>query len=166
MGPTNKIAELLNMSSREVIAYCEEVRSISGLGAELQYKTIAQHLAQNPGESPSPQKMAEIVRANKLVLPPKQVKSKKVKRPLPTRPVRWNISKALKRNERYRPPERAKSTSLPKNVTRGSFFDHERVSEDQLKHCPHGVAQGRICAICAPHNAKDRQPPKPRRATG
>ena len=41
------------------------------------------------------------------------------------------------------------------NVAPYSKFDHERVSEERLKHCPHGVPKTRVCGICDPEKYKE-----------
>ena len=41
MGPTKKIAQMLNISNSEAAEYCQQVRSASGYGHNLQYKIIA-----------------------------------------------------------------------------------------------------------------------------
>ncbi len=156
MSPTYKIAELLKISFREAVAYCEEVRLISGLGPALPYKTIAQHLAQNLTELPSPQRMVEIIRENNFLKPlPKKVQPKKVKRPLITSPLKRNIAKTRRKAKRHQFERPPKPAPLPKYLVRTSHFDQERVSEQKLEHCPHGVPHGRVCAICDPKKFRE-----------
>jgi hypothetical protein len=39
-------------------------------------------------------------------------------------------------------------------VVSHSIFDEERVSPEKLGHCPHGVPDGKLCAICDPDEFK------------
>ena len=156
MGPTYKIAELLKISFREAVAYCEEVRSASGLGPALHYKTIAQHLEQHLPEVPSAKSMAEIVKENKLLKPsPRNTQPKKVKRQVLTKPVKQNSRRVRKRGKRSKFEWPKRPAPLPTYLVRTSYFDQERVSEQKLEHCPHGVPHGRVCAICDPKKFRE-----------
>ena len=156
MGPTYKIAEMLKISPTAATVYCEEVRSMSGLGSTLHYKTIAQHVAQHLNEAPSPQRMVEFIKANKLpILPAARAKLKKVsqlhaasfvKRAAPSRKRKKGKTKRYG-YEKPVPP--------PSYLVRTSYFDQERVSEQKLEHCPHGVPHGRVCAICDPKKFRE-----------
>lgn len=42
----------------------------------------------------------------------------------------------------------------PKLVRR-TKSDYERVSPNNLRHCPHGVPTGKVCAICEPDKFRD-----------
>lgn len=155
MGPTYKIAELLKISYREAVAYCEEVRAKSGLGAALHYKTIAQHLAQHRPESPSSQRLAEIITKNKLSSAPvKKSKPKKVKPSLPPKTPKLGVPRRSRIKRRsYERPE--KPALLPSYLVRTSHLDRERVSKEKMEHCPHGVPKGRVCAICDPNKFRE-----------
>ena len=158
MGPTYKIAEMLKISYIEATKYCEDVRSRSELGSSLSYKVIAHYLAENLHEAPSSQRLAEIIkRYGAVATPIKKVKIKKIKPLPPSAPRRWNISRAMKKEKRAKSRfERpTKPSPLPTYLVRTSYFDQERVSEQKLEHCPHGVPHGRVCAICDPKKFRE-----------
>ncbi len=138
MGPTSKIAALLEVSLTRAASYCEEVRSISGLGSSLPYKIIASQLEQHLPELLSPQKMAEILEKVQF-------------KPTSTRP---HISKSRKQR-RSKKHDDARPIPAPGYLVRTSYFDRERVAEDKLGHCPHGVPHGRVCAICDPKKFRE-----------
>ena len=151
MNNTKLIAELLGISAKDAIAYCEEVRRRTGLGSALHYRAIAYYLILLQTISPSPLRIAEMINENKakIVLGKKQTKSSKMKS------GRWNVEKARAKEQRSLGERSAKPAPSPKNLIRNSPVDQERVSDDKLKHCPHGVAQGRICAICEPEKFRE-----------
>lgn len=157
MGPAYKVAELLKISFKASIAYCEEVRSISGLGHELPYKKIARTLAEHVQEVPSARRLAEILTGGKLPpVPLKKAEPKKVVKRAVTlspakRPVRSPGRKSSKKRFEYERP-----VPPPSYIKRGSYFDDQRVSEEKLEHCPHGVPHGRVCAICDPEKFREQ----------
>jgi hypothetical protein len=158
MGRTYKIAELLKTSFSEAKKYCEEVRSISGLGSNLSYKTIAYHLAQHPAEVLSPEDMARIVKKYPAVIQPVQPAKQKKSKQVPLRkPKRWNIAKAVSKERRYTSQLDKPASPAPVSsyAVRTSYFDHIRVSEQELEHCPHGVSRLKTCAICDPEKFRE-----------
>jgi hypothetical protein len=155
MGPTYKIAELLKISPIAATDYCEKVRSLSGLGSALHYKTIAQHLFYHLSEAPSPQRMVELVRENKLPSGPiTKVKQKKVSQLHVLSSRKRTVSRRIKKGIRKR-YEYEKTVPQPSYLVRTSYFDQERVSEEKLNHCSHGVPKGRVCAICDPKKFRE-----------
>lgn len=130
MGPTYKIAELLKISPIAAAAYCEQVRKLSGLGSKLTYKAILGFLVNNIRESPSPQRMVEIIQKDRL-----------------SREGAWQPNETHLRHKKH---THLKLPHMPKVILGPSFTSRERLPEEKLAHCPHGVPRGRICAICEP----------------
>ncbi len=153
MSGSSRIAQLLKISPNEAMTYCEEVRSLSGLGTRLHYKVIAKYLAQNISQSPSPQKMVELIKTTKLNVPTKNQKKRPVL--IQAKSRRWNIEKASKRAKRYQTDRFSKPIAPPSYVVRSSFLDSERVSNEKLDHCPHGVPKIKVCAICDPEKFRE-----------
>jgi hypothetical protein len=156
MGPTYKIAELLKISPIAATAYCEKVRSMSGLGSALHYKTIAQYVAQHQNEAPSPQRMVDIMGKNKLPSPPLvKAKQKKVSQLHASSFVKRTASSKRKKKGKTKRYGYEKPVPSPSYLVRTSYFDQERVSEQKLEHCSHGVPHGRVCAICDPKKFRE-----------
>jgi hypothetical protein len=159
MGPTYKIAELLKLSPLAATSYCEKVRSLSGLGSRLHYKTIAQYVAQHINEAQSPQIIVRLIQKNELSsLPSAAVKPKRNEKKISQLHVRgYGKGKTPKRgkSKKTKRYEFAKPVPPPSYLVRTSYFDQKRVSEDRLEHCPHGVPHGRVCAICEPKKFRE-----------
>ncbi|MBN2387686.1 MAG: hypothetical protein JXB85_11765 [Anaerolineales bacterium] len=66
----------------------------------------------------------------------------------------WNIRRLLG-YAKLRDIEVPKSSGREHGVVSHSKLDDERVPRDRLRHCPHGVPEGMICAICSPEEFKD-----------
>ncbi len=150
MGPTHEISIALRISFEDACSYCEVIRKLSGLGSRLQYRTIALLLRQNLSDS-SPVFVAEIIKKNEHLLAQQETRSslsKKIKRT----PKGVYVSRAVNMDEIYDP---TKKPPPPSGVVHTSQFDQERVTEDKLKHCPHGVSLLRTCAICEPKKFRE-----------
>lgn len=163
MGPTSRISEMLKISQSEATKYCEEVRSISGLGDKLHYKTIAQYLVRYISENPSTQRMAELLRtplpripSKKQLLRKKRLAAKKPKYRSARTPLQQRqITKEEKRVQRILRESESGSTSSPRDLVRTSIVDHQRVSPEKMAHCPHGVPLFKVCAICDPEKFRE-----------
>jgi hypothetical protein len=159
MGPTYKIAKLLKLSPLAATSYCEKVRSLSGLGSRLHYKTIAQYVTQHINEAQSPQIIAEFIQKNELSISPSPaVKPKRNKKKISQLHTQGDGKrKTPKRSKRKKTNrhEFEKPVPPPSYLVRTSYFDQTRVSEQKLEHCPHGVPHGRVCAICEPKKFRE-----------
>lgn len=144
MGPIHEMSITLRISIEDACSYCEAIRKLSGLGSRLQYRTIALLLRQNLSDS-SPESVAEIIKNEHLIAQQetRSSLSKKIKRT----PKGVYVSRAVNMGEIYDP---TKKPPPPSGVVHTSHLDQERVTEDKLKHCPHGVPLIRLCAICEP----------------
>jgi hypothetical protein len=155
MGPTYKIAELLKISPIAATAYCEKVRLLSGLGPRLQYKTIMTLLVQHTDEA-SPEKMAKLIGARKLSTASQtKINPKKMVSPFHAVIPNKRIQQKKRKGRKNRRFEELKPTPPPSYLVRTSYLDNERVSEQKLDHCPHGVPYGRVCAICDPRKFRE-----------
>jgi hypothetical protein len=151
MSATARIAELLKVSSTAAAQYCEEVRSISGLGTKLLYKTIFDYLSQHISESPSTQRLAELIRTTELITSLRKPKKRSISR----RPKDWSNSEVYESLRRYQVDGRPGSTTVPADFVQIPYFDHERVSQEKIEHCPHGVPRIKVCAICNPEKFRE-----------
>jgi hypothetical protein len=150
ISDTDRIAQLLQISPDAAVAYCEQVRAISRLGPKLQYKIINYYVSKYILLRPSPEQIAQWIRTEKSKIPSLRRKLKKEKHKTQTQPRRWNISKAIRKDRAYRLPEPKPSTSLPKDVVRTSYLDHQRLSHEKMERCPHNIPKIKVCAICDP----------------
>jgi hypothetical protein len=155
MSGTNKVAILLDISFKDAGAYCHQVRVLSGMGPALHYKTIAQYLAHYIAELPSPQQLAEIIQTRKTPeLLIKKVPIKQTRQDLPIDSLSLR-SKGRKKQRRVPFAALTKPNSILNQPDRNPSYDKERVSEERLVHCPHGVPHGRVCAICDPEKFRE-----------
>lgn len=92
---------------------------------------------------------------NRGTVKPKMRKPERAKRARLTTSRRWNISKAVHSERRFQNEGFGKPTPLPSYMVRKSYFDHTRVAEEKLEHCPHGVPRSRVCAICDPDKFRE-----------
>ncbi len=138
MSGSSRVAELLNISPKEAVSFCEQVRTLSGLGAPLQYKTIAQYLAQNlQKEVSSAQTIAEIIRANKDEIAKVRIQkkaSKETKTELPkTTQVRRKGSKAISKYHTYRPAAIGRPTTLQKKLAQRSAQEERPILQEPFR---------------------------------
>ncbi len=132
MSGTKKVAELLKFPVNQAVLFCEQVRMLSRLGTVLSYKIIAARLPENMHESPSQQRVAEIMRVNKSI------------ERLRKQPSQWQPTATRGSGVRHKRIKYSKAPYLPKKIPGPTLYNHERVSGKQLDHCPHG----KICAVC------------------
>jgi hypothetical protein len=151
MSRTSRLAQLLKVSPVAAASYCEQVRSITGLGPALHYKTIAQYVTRFVSEAPSAQRLAQLIQTTELKTALKKPKKRSVSR----RPINWSNSEVYKSLRRYQVEGRPGSSDRPDDAVRIPFSDHKRVSQEKLSHCPHGVPLIRVCAICDPEKFRE-----------
>jgi hypothetical protein len=133
MSGRSKVANLLNISLEAATAYCDEVRQLSGLGIRLPYKAIARCLAKNLNNTSS-QTIAEIIKENKFEV---------------LHQGSGNSVQYKTNRKSVKPKPQVDKTPLR------LYPDQERVTEDKLKHCPHGIPLIRPCAICDPKKFRE-----------
>ena len=133
MSAISKIANLLNISIEAAIAYCEEVRRLSELGDRLPYKAIARCLKNNRNDISS-QSIAEFIKENKYYV----------------------LHLGSGNSVQYKTGKKAVKPKPQVDKTPLRLYpNQERVTEDKLKHCPHGIPFIRPCAICDPQKFRE-----------
>ena len=65
------------------------------------------------------------------------------------------VSGPLKMEPGYIPSRQRKWGTAYKNLAFESVLDHQRLTPENVSHCPHGVPAGKICAICDPEGFRD-----------
>lgn len=154
MGKSQKIANLLKISLDDAVVYCEEVRQLTGLGLKLPYDVIAQYIKEYKSNRPTTIQIANLISSQKNSINNSRFEKPKKKlsrlRGITLPPMAFGVlGTSVDAAE-------ASNPSQPKQgLIHTSYLDHDRVSEEKLKHCPHGVLIGRVCAICDPQKFRE-----------
>lgn len=118
-------------------------------------KLLKKHLASlHVKELPMPRELAKLI--GEQYDYPLKITGRLTSEP-PLRISNATLARARKKYEknvilRNLPP---KSNPKEKNVEPYDKLAHERISEQALAHCPHGVPKTRVCAICDPEKFKE-----------
>jgi hypothetical protein len=99
--------------------------------------------------------LAELIRNENLIIPTKKAKKEISRQKAPKKSWNRQIARAKKKLNRVLLDQPPSSSSLPKDVKRRSYLDGERISQEGMEHCPHGVPKFKVCAICDPEKFRE-----------